>query len=133
LKHEKESAVATVARFEIGHTRLIDPQGHVTQLLPAFAPEGAALAPMYRAMVLTRLFDAKAVPMHTGQLDTFASSPGAEAIGVGLASLMRPEDMLLPCYRDPQRSCCAPRFSRCDTDCVTAMPRADVSLIHFSY
>ncbi len=93
--------MATVASFEIDHTGFIDPQGVATQPLPGFALDSAALVPMYRAMVLTRLFDAKAVAMQrTGQLGTFASSLGAEAIGVGLASVMRPEDVLLPSYRD---------------------------------
>ena len=93
--------MATVARFEIGHTGFIDPQGVAIQPLPAFALDGAVMVPMYRAMLLTRLFDAKAVAMQrTGQLGTFASSLGAEAIGVGLASAMRPEDVLLPSYRD---------------------------------
>ena len=79
--------MATVARFEIGHTGFIDPNGHATQSLPAFALDSATLVPMYRAMVLTRLFDTKAVAMQrTGQLGTFASALGAEAIGVGLAS-----------------------------------------------
>jgi pyruvate dehydrogenase E1 component alpha subunit len=100
-KSGKENAVATVARFEIGHTGFIDPNGHATQSLPAFALDSATLVPMYRAMVLTRLFDTKAVAMQrTGQLGTFASALGAEAIGVGLASAMRPEDLLLPSYRD---------------------------------
>jgi pyruvate dehydrogenase E1 component alpha subunit len=59
------------------------------------------LIALYRAMVLTRAFDAKAVALQrTGKLGTFASSVGQEAIGVGLASAMRPEDVLFPSYRD---------------------------------
>jgi pyruvate dehydrogenase E1 component alpha subunit len=56
---------------------------------------------MYRAMVLSRLFDRKAVALQrTGYLGTFASALGQEAIGVGLASAMRSDDVLLPSYRD---------------------------------
>jgi len=52
-------------------------------------------------MVLTRTFDAKAVALQrTGRLGTFASSLGQEAVGVGLASAMAPEDVLAPSYRE---------------------------------
>jgi pyruvate dehydrogenase E1 component alpha subunit len=51
--------------------------------------------------VLTRTFDAKAVALQrTGKLGTFASSLGQEAVGVGVASAMRAEDVLLPSYRE---------------------------------
>jgi pyruvate dehydrogenase E1 component alpha subunit len=50
---------------------------------------------------LTRQFDAKAVALQrTGKIGTFASSLGQEAVGVGVASAMRPEDVLLPSYRE---------------------------------
>lgn len=54
---------------------------------------------MYRGMVLARAFDLKAVSLQrTGRLGTYATSLGQEAVGV--ASAMRPEDVLLPSYRD---------------------------------
>ena len=52
-------------------------------------------------MMLTRRFDAKAIALQrTGRLGTYASSLGQEAVTVGLASAMRPEDVLLPSYRE---------------------------------
>jgi pyruvate dehydrogenase E1 component alpha subunit len=52
-------------------------------------------------MVLTRTFDAKAVTLQrTGRLGTYASSLGQEAVGVGLAAAMRPDDVLLPSFRE---------------------------------
>jgi pyruvate dehydrogenase E1 component alpha subunit len=52
-------------------------------------------------MVLTRAFDLKAVSLQrTGRLGTYAVSLGQEAVSVGVASAMRPEDVLLPSYRD---------------------------------
>jgi hypothetical protein len=55
-----------------------------------FARDPAALLPLYRAMVLTRQFDLKAIAMQrTGQIGTFASALGQEAIGVGVATAMR--------------------------------------------
>ncbi len=52
-------------------------------------------------MVLTRQFDLKAIALQrTGKIGTFASALGQEAIGVGVAFAMRPEDVLVPSYRD---------------------------------
>ena len=48
-------------------------------------------------MVLTRAFDKKAIALQrTGQLGTFASSLGQEAIGVGVAAAMRPKTCSCP-------------------------------------
>lgn len=63
--------------------------------------EAERLVAFYRAMVLTRTFDKKAIALQrTGKLGTFASSLGQEAVGVGVASAMRPEDVFVPTYRD---------------------------------
>lgn len=51
-----------VATFEVRYTRFIDQDGRPTQTLPAFAADRAAMVSSYRAMVLTRTFDAKAIP-----------------------------------------------------------------------
>ncbi|HRP98554.1 MAG TPA: pyruvate dehydrogenase (acetyl-transferring) E1 component subunit alpha, partial [Rhodocyclaceae bacterium] len=72
--------MSTVARFQIDHTRFLDPQGEVLAPLPDFAHDAAALLPLYRAMTLTRSFDAKAIALQrTGKLGTFASALGQEA------------------------------------------------------
>jgi len=93
--------MTTVATFEITYTRFLDPQGEPTQPLPAFAREPAALIALYRAMVAARAFDAKAIALQrTGKIGTFASALGQEAVGVGAASAMRAEDVLVPSYRD---------------------------------
>ncbi len=93
--------MATVARFEVEYTRYLDPQGEPAGPLPAFALDPARLIPLYRAMCLTRAFDAKAIALQrTGKLGTFASALGQEAIGVGVAAAMQAEDVLVPSYRD---------------------------------
>ena len=93
--------MTTVGSFQINFLQVLDRDGKPVQPLPAFAQDVQALIALYRAMVLTRAFDAKAVALQrTGKLGTFASSVGQEAIGVGLASAMRPEDVLFPSYRD---------------------------------
>lgn len=90
-----------VASFEIGYTQFLDPQGEPAQPLPPFASDAAALVALYRGMVLTRAFDTKAIALQrTGKIGTFASALGQEAVGVGTASAMRPDDVLVPSYRD---------------------------------
>lgn len=93
--------MTVVARFEIEHTQFLDPQGNATQALPAFAQDPKALVPLYRAMTLNRTFDAKCVSLQrTGQLGTYASTLGKEAVDTGIGSAMRPEDVLLVTYRE---------------------------------
>lgn len=89
------------ATFSIPYTRYLDIDGRLIKDLPQFARDASALVPLYRAMVLTRAYDKKAVSLQrTGRLGTFASSLGQEAVGVGAASAMRPEDVLVPSFRD---------------------------------
>ena len=91
----------TVARFEIKYRRFLDPAGRPVSTLPKFARDPAIMIPIYRGMVMTRQFDAKAVSMQrTGQLGTYPSSLGQEAVTVGLASAMETDDVLLPTYRE---------------------------------
>jgi 2-oxoisovalerate dehydrogenase E1 component alpha subunit len=90
-----------VASFEIHYSQFLDAAGTAIAELPAWARDPEALIPLYRAMVLTRRFDAKAVALQrTGRLGTYASSLGQEAVTVGLAAAMLPEDVLLPTYRE---------------------------------
>jgi 2-oxoisovalerate dehydrogenase E1 component alpha subunit len=91
----------TVARFEIRYSRFLDPKGTALRPLPDFAHDRVELVALYRAMVLARRFDAKAVSLQrTGRLGTFASALGQEAVPVGIASAMRAEDVLLPSFRE---------------------------------
>jgi len=93
--------VEIVARFEISYSRCLDPAGKLVAPLPPTACDSDQLIALYRAMVRTRSFDAKAVALQrTGRLGTFASSLGQEAVSVGAASAMREEDVLLPSFRE---------------------------------
>lgn len=93
--------MTTVGSFQIDFLQYLDREGKPVQPLPAFAQDGQTLLALYRAMVLTRAFDTKAIALQrTGKLGTFASSVGQEAIGVGVASVMQPDDVLFPSYRD---------------------------------
>jgi pyruvate dehydrogenase E1 component alpha subunit len=93
--------VTIVARFTIESLRFIAPDGSVAADLPGFVADRSLMASLYRAMVLTRTFDAKAIALQrTGRLGTYPSSLGQEAVGVGVAHAMAPEDVLLPSFRE---------------------------------
>lgn len=96
-----EAQTRSVCAFEIRHYRCLDPSGKPVEDLPAFAGDRGALAALYRGLVLTRTFDEKAVALQrTGRLGTYASSLGQEAVCVGAAAAMRPDDVLLPAFRE---------------------------------
>lgn len=85
----------------VPYNRCIDADGHATGPLPSFARDRRQLVSLYRAMVRTRAFDAKAVALQrTGRLGTFASSLGQEAVAAGIGAAMLPEDVLLPSFRE---------------------------------
>src|SRR5918996_1993601 len=89
------------ATFEIRFTRYLLPDGREACDLPSFAADAANLVPDYRAMVLMRALDAKAVAMQrTGQIGTYASTLGKEAIDAGVGAVLARDDVLLPSYRE---------------------------------
>ncbi len=97
-----------VASFNIEYTEFLDQHGKPTQALPAFAQDLNILVELYRKMVLTRVFDAKAVALQrTGKMGTYPSSLGQEAISVGIGHAMRKEDVFCPYYRE-----CGTQFQR---------------------
>lgn len=93
--------MTTVIKFEISYTQYVTHKGEIVQDLPTFAHDSTHLISLYRMMVLTRLFDQKAISLQrTGKLGTYSSSLGQEAIGVAIGDAMHPEDVLLPPYRE---------------------------------
>ena len=96
-----QDTLPVVARFEVHRRAYLAPDGTVLRQPPDFVDDPDLLISFYRAMVLARTFDLKAVSLQrTGRLGTYAVSLGQEAAAVGIASAMRPEDVLLPSYRD---------------------------------
>mgnify|MGYP001564142583 CR=1 FL=1 len=90
-----------VAKFEIHYSQFLDPQGKVVAPLPEFASDPRNLVALYRWMVLMRAYDAKAIALQrTGQIGTFASLLGHEAINAGVASAMAKDDVFLMTYRE---------------------------------
>jgi 2-oxoisovalerate dehydrogenase E1 component alpha subunit len=91
----------TGVSFRIDYARFLSPEGELDPSAAHLAADVDLLLRLYRAMVRTRVYDAKAIALQrTGKLGTFASAFGQEAIGVGVATAMRPEDVLAPSYRD---------------------------------
>jgi 2-oxoisovalerate dehydrogenase E1 component alpha subunit len=89
------------SQAELRYTRYLDPAGQPIAPLPAWAADVQLLLKLYRQMQLTRLFDLKVVALQrTGRIGTYAPNLGQEAIGVAIGSLLRPEDVLVPYYRD---------------------------------
>jgi len=80
--------------------RFIDHQGKPVATLPEWA-QPAVLKQFYCDMVLTRLYDNKAVALQrTGKLGTYPSHLGAEAIGIAIGHALRADDVFIPYYRD---------------------------------
>ena len=88
-----ENTIVAVS-FNIKHTRYLDESGKPINALPPDARGPAILTALYRALVQTRAFDAKAIALQrTGRIGTYASSIGQEAVSVGVASAMRTDDV----------------------------------------
>ncbi|MGD0027088.1 MAG: pyruvate dehydrogenase (acetyl-transferring) E1 component subunit alpha [Xanthobacteraceae bacterium] len=89
------------SEISISSTRVLDSEGKIVGTMPEFARDPAALLRLYRALVLTRTFDTKAVALQrTGRLGTYASSLGQEAVSVGAAAAMEPTDVFIPNFRE---------------------------------
>ncbi len=79
---------------------ILDPEGNVdTNLEPDLDKE--TLKKFYRTMILTRMFDDKAVKLQRqGRMLTYGSSLGQEATAVGSAFAMKQEDWFFPAFRE---------------------------------
>ena len=99
---QEQEYSSSVAHFDIQYHQMIDYQGNpVTSPLPKIANDRDRLIKLYQAMLKTRLFDKKAISLQRrGQLGTYASSLGQEAIGTAIGSIMKKEDVLFPAYRE---------------------------------
>ncbi|WP_299013137.1 pyruvate dehydrogenase (acetyl-transferring) E1 component subunit alpha [uncultured Photobacterium sp.] len=80
--------------------RYIDHNGSPVDQLPVWADQ-STLTGFYRDMVLTRVYDNKAVALQrTGKLGTYPSHVGSEAIGIAVGRALQPNDVFIPYYRD---------------------------------
>lgn len=92
--------LSPVMGFAIYHLQFLDNSGKLTQPLPETISH-EDLVMLYEKLVLTRLFDNKAIKLQrTGQLGTYPPSLGQEAIGAGIGYSMAKDDVLFPYYRE---------------------------------
>lgn len=81
--------------------QMIDPSGDATGDLPTWMNDHDLLLKFYRTMNLIRVFDKRAIALQrTGQMGTYASCLGQEAIGTAIGTAMKSEDVFVPYYRD---------------------------------
>ncbi len=80
--------------------QVLDAEGNVdTSLEPAL--DNKTLEKFYRTMVLTRLFDDKALKLQRqGRMLTFGSCLGHEGCQIGSAFALEPEDWFFPYFRE---------------------------------
>ena len=88
-------------RFEVAYYQYLDEAGQLVETLPAFAQDKDQVLELYRLMVLTRLFDQKAIALQrTGKLGTYPSTRGQEAAFIGMGHALLGKDIFVPYYRD---------------------------------
>ena len=94
--------MSTAATFEIEYLQYLDADGKlVRDDLPAIARDVRQLVELYKLMLFTRTFDAKAVALQrTGKLGTYASCLGHEAAHIAIGSAMQEDDVFAPSYRE---------------------------------
>lgn len=90
-----------LAEFSIPYIQILNEKAEICAPLPDFAKDLPTLQALYRIMVLTRLFDKKAISLQrTGKMGTYAPVHGQEAIATAIGHAMRPTDIFIPYYRD---------------------------------
>ena len=94
--------MTTVASFNVEYIQYLSPSGElVGESVPEIAKDFDLIKSLYETMVMTRVFDTKAISLQrTGKLGTYASSLGHEATHVGIGSAMNYEDVFAPSYRE---------------------------------
>ena len=99
--HRNYKVTFVVARFEICYQQTLDQRAKLCAPLPEFTNDHEYLIALYRTMVLTRIFDQKAIALQRiGKLGTYPPSYGQEAIATAIGHTMQEKDVFLPYYRD---------------------------------
>lgn len=85
----------------IPYIQILQEDGRLSELCPPSWPSPEFTHQAYRHLCLTRLFDQRAIALQrTGQLGTYASCLGQEAVSTGIGLAMHAHDILVPYYRD---------------------------------
>ncbi|UFS70905.1 pyruvate dehydrogenase (acetyl-transferring) E1 component subunit alpha [Geomonas sp. RF6] len=89
-----------LATFDVKHLSVLDVEGNLdrTQIAP---PDDALVRRMYECMVLSRVFDERALSLQReGRLGTYPSILGQEAAQVGSAIALEQPDWVFPAFRE---------------------------------
>lgn len=89
-----------VARFSVKYIQVLDEKGNVdSKLMPSLSP--ASIKKMYETIVLTRVFDDRAIKLQRqGRIGTFASVQGQEACQIPSAIQLEDTDLVFPAFRE---------------------------------
>jgi pyruvate dehydrogenase E1 component alpha subunit len=92
--------ISTPVSYSIDRVEVMDVEGAVDEaLMPALSPE--QIKRLYEHVVLTRRFDERMFKLQRqGRLGTFARVAGQEGAQVGAALALRPDDWLVPAFRE---------------------------------
>lgn len=89
-----------LAQFSVEYLQVLDENGVVDSALEPALPEHT-LVQVQRYMTLARMLDRRMhILQQQGRLGTFPSSYGQEAASLGCVLALRPEDWIVPCYRE---------------------------------
>ncbi len=89
-----------VAKFSVKYIQILDESGNVdAKLMPTLS--ATVIKEMYQTMVLTRVFDDKAIKLQRqGRIGTFASVQGQEACQIPSAMQLENTDLVFPAFRE---------------------------------
>ncbi len=91
----------SLVSFSIDAHQYLDESGQLTDDAPQWSREKETLLSRYTQLQRLRTFDQKAINLQrTGKMGTYAAMQGQEAINVGLANALAPDDVYVSCYRD---------------------------------
>lgn len=89
-----------IEKFEVDYLQILNEQGILdSKLAPKLSP--SLIKKMYELMVLTRVFDEKAINLQRqGRIGTYASVKGEEACQIASAIQMQSDDLAFPAFRE---------------------------------
>jgi pyruvate dehydrogenase E1 component alpha subunit len=92
--------ISTLVSYSVERVKVMNEEGVVdATLMPELSPE--QIKALYRHMVLTRQFDERMFKLQRqGRLGTLARVAGQEGAHIGAAFALRPEDWLVPAFRE---------------------------------
>lgn len=90
----------TIETFEVKRLEILDENGAVdAKVMPKI--DNKTIKQMYEWMVLTRVFDDKALKLQRqGRMGTYAPTRGQEAAQIGSALVLQKEDLVFPAFRE---------------------------------